>query len=105
MPNLSPFGPGLKGIRSAFYAIYDGHAGRNAADYAAENLHVNIASRIGDGADNETVRKVCMCDVHVWMCACAVCVREVFMYVCMYVCMMWSYASVFVCVYVCMHVM
>lgn len=58
--DLSPCGEGLTGVRSAFYAIYDGHAGRHAADYCAEHMHENIASRVKEGADNDSVRKAIM---------------------------------------------
>lgn len=28
----------LKSVRSAFYAVFDGHAGKNAADFCAEHM-------------------------------------------------------------------
>ena len=47
----------LSTARSAFFALYDGHAGRSAAEFCAEKLHANIASKIETPTENENVRK------------------------------------------------
>ena len=59
VPDLSQAGdfPALAKARSAFFALYDGHAGRSAAEFCAEKLHVNIASKIEIPRENESVRK------------------------------------------------
>eukprot|EP00961_Rhodomonas_salina_P130323 1754644-Rhodomonas_salina.1 len=57
VPDLSVYGSALAGVRSAFYAVYDGHAGRSAAEYCAEHLHAKIASKIEAPSDNDQVRK------------------------------------------------
>ena len=49
--------PHLSKVRSAFFALFDGHAGRSAAEYCAEKLHINIASKIEVPTENENVRK------------------------------------------------
>ena len=49
--------PALTKARSAFFALYDGHAGRSAAEFCAEKLHANIASKIEIPGENESVRK------------------------------------------------
>jgi serine/threonine protein phosphatase PrpC len=49
--------PSLSKVRSAFFALYDGHAGRSAAEFCAEKLHINIASKIETPTENENVRK------------------------------------------------
>ena len=56
----SPHGGSLGHVRCGYYALFDGHAGRFAADYCAEKLHVNIASKIETPTDNENVRKCIM---------------------------------------------
>ena len=35
--------------RLAYYAIFDGHAGAEAAKFAAENLHKNIVKKFPKG--------------------------------------------------------
>ena len=30
--------PSLAGVRAAFYAVFDGHAGKNAAEFCAEHM-------------------------------------------------------------------
>jgi integrin-linked kinase-associated serine/threonine phosphatase 2C len=59
VPDLSLAGdfPALTKTRSAFFALYDGHAGRSAAEFCAEKLHTNIASKIETPKENESVRK------------------------------------------------
>jgi hypothetical protein len=59
VPDLSVVGdfPALTKARSAFFALYDGHAGRSAAEFCAEKLHANIASKIDTPRENENVRK------------------------------------------------
>jgi serine/threonine protein phosphatase PrpC len=49
--------PSLSTVRSAFFALYDGHAGRFASEFCAEKLHLNIASKIEHPTINENVRK------------------------------------------------
>jgi len=62
IPDLAPHGSSaLAGTRCAFYGVFDGHAGRSAAEFTAEHLHANIASRIEAPSDNEQVRKA-ICD-------------------------------------------
>ena len=36
--DLCAYSASLHGVRAAFYAVFDGHAGRNAADFCAENM-------------------------------------------------------------------
>mmetsp|Transcript_34641 Transcript_34641/g.54086 ORF Transcript_34641/g.54086 Transcript_34641/m.54086 type:complete len:284 (+) Transcript_34641:225-1076(+) len=56
--DLAEKGPDcLKSVRSAFYAVFDGHAGVAAAQYAEENLPINIANKIETPTENENVRK------------------------------------------------
>ena len=44
------------GVRAAFYAVFDGHAGKNAADFCAEHMANIIAAKIEKPLDNENVR-------------------------------------------------
>jgi integrin-linked kinase-associated serine/threonine phosphatase 2C len=46
----------LASTRAAFYAVFDGHAGKNAADFCAENMATIIAEKIEKPLDNENVR-------------------------------------------------
>ena len=46
----------LASTRAAFYAVFDGHAGKNAADFCAENMATIIAEKISSPLDNENVR-------------------------------------------------
>jgi integrin-linked kinase-associated serine/threonine phosphatase 2C len=46
----------LAGVRSAFYAVYDGHAGKNAAEFCFENMAKIIAAKVSNPLDNENVR-------------------------------------------------
>lgn len=43
-----------------FFGVYDGHGGRNAAEFAAENLHTNILEMLkdckGDEGKKEAIR-------------------------------------------------
>ena len=54
--DLCAYSASLHGVRAAFYAVFDGHAGRNAADFCAENMARCIAVRIQKPLDNENVR-------------------------------------------------
>ena len=51
-------------FRCAHFAIYDGHGGRQAADFARAHLHANIVS-CGLGRELETssekVLSICIC--------------------------------------------
>ncbi|EKX49368.1 hypothetical protein GUITHDRAFT_68096, partial [Guillardia theta CCMP2712] len=61
VPDLSALGSEeLSKYRSAFFAIFDGHAGRNAAEFCAENLPRLIAEKIEKPTENEHVRKAIM---------------------------------------------
>lgn len=37
----------------AFFAVIDGHGGRAAADYVAENLGRNIVKELGNGGEKD----------------------------------------------------
>ncbi|KAJ1479239.1 phosphatase 2C-like domain-containing protein [Baffinella frigidus] len=55
--DLAAFGPpALAKARTAFYAIFDGHAGRAAAEFCEEHL-LKIAAHISAPGDNDVVRK------------------------------------------------
>ena len=40
----------LYSSRTAYYGIFDGHAGPKASQFAADNLHKNIVSRFPKGS-------------------------------------------------------
>lgn len=40
----------------AYYAVFDGHAGARASQYAANNLHINLAEKIPK-AECQTIEK------------------------------------------------
>ena len=40
----------LYNSRTAYYGIFDGHAGPKASQFAADNLHKNIVSRFPKGS-------------------------------------------------------
>jgi serine/threonine protein phosphatase PrpC len=50
--------PEFRGNPGEFFAgVYDGHAGRLAADLIAERLHLNLASLLEENAPEEALRK------------------------------------------------
>ena len=44
----------LYSSRTAYYGIFDGHAGPKASQFAADNLHKNIVSRFPKGSSGCT---------------------------------------------------
>ncbi|XP_074655695.1 integrin-linked kinase-associated serine/threonine phosphatase 2C-like [Tubulanus polymorphus] len=52
--------------RLSFYAVYDGHGGKRASNYAAKHLHINLTEKFpkGDLTQLEKDMKKCMLEVY-----------------------------------------
>jgi serine/threonine protein phosphatase PrpC len=50
-------------LSSGFFAVYDGHGGKEAADLVSTELHKFLELELGkiDGSVHESFVKVCMC--------------------------------------------
>jgi len=45
----------------AFFAVFDGHGGAEAADCASENMHKHLAARLGTSSPDSVQKRICDC--------------------------------------------